>query len=82
MLLGRLYLFVDECTTQKLRVSFARVLIEVDVTRSLPNNITRVDASGGEFAQNVTYDWRSAYCKQCCMVGYNCGGEPKGIPRL
>ncbi|XP_021767734.1 uncharacterized protein LOC110732124 [Chenopodium quinoa] len=39
-------LCADECTSKHLRVSFARLLIEVDVTKTLPKNIY-VPESGG-----------------------------------
>lgn len=32
-------LLTDECTSKKLRVSYARVLIEVDVTKELKQHI-------------------------------------------
>lgn len=32
---------IDECMSKKLRVSYARILIEVDVTQKLKKNITR-----------------------------------------
>lgn len=31
-------LYADECTTQQLRVSFARMLIDIDVTKPLPDS--------------------------------------------
>ena len=34
----RVPLFADECTTIKMRVAFARLLIEVDVTKELPKS--------------------------------------------
>ncbi|XP_056695330.1 uncharacterized protein [Spinacia oleracea] len=65
-------LFADECTTQQLRISFARILVEVDVTNPLPSSITIADPSGQEFEQVVTYDWKPDYYKKCCLVGHNC----------
>ncbi|XP_021835842.2 uncharacterized protein [Spinacia oleracea] len=65
-------LYADECTSQQLRISFARVLVEVDVTRPLPSSITVADPSGQEFEQAIEYEWKPEYCKKCCMVGHNC----------
>lgn len=33
-------LFADQCTTKQTRVSYARILIEVNVTKKLPTEIT------------------------------------------
>lgn len=51
-------LYADECTTQQLRVSFARMLIEMDVTKPLPDSILIEDPNGEVRTQMVQYDWR------------------------
>lgn len=38
-------LFADECTTRQDRVSFSRVLIEMDITTTLPEHVWIEDAS-------------------------------------
>ena len=38
-------LYADECTTAQLRVSFARVLVEMDITSPLPDVIWIEDAA-------------------------------------
>lgn len=50
-------LFADDCTTNQMRVSFARILIKVDVTKALPDNIFIQDPNGKNFEQRVVYDW-------------------------
>lgn len=69
-------LYADECTTAQLRVSFARVLVEMDITSPLPDVIWIEDAAGNLFKQKVEYDWRPSYCKICHMAGHNCDQQP------
>ncbi|XP_058751687.1 uncharacterized protein LOC131624790 [Vicia villosa] len=52
---------VDECTAKKLRVTYARVLIEVDVTNELKNYINIRDPSGKLLSQQVDYEWRPPF---------------------
>lgn len=39
-------LFADEYTTKQTRISYARLLIEVNVTKPVPQEITVKDSSG------------------------------------
>ncbi|XP_075108979.1 uncharacterized protein LOC142180802 [Nicotiana tabacum] len=45
--------YADECTTNIARISYARVLIEMNITRPLPTSITVQDPKGGVFEQEV-----------------------------
>ncbi|KAF3674932.1 30S ribosomal protein S17, partial [Capsicum annuum] len=45
--LGGQPLYVDECTTHTSRISFARILVEVDVTRKLSKSIKKPTRDGG-----------------------------------
>lgn len=42
-------LYVDDCTTNISRISYARLLIEMDVTRPLSKHNTVQDPNGGVF---------------------------------
>ena len=42
-------LFADECTTKQTRISYARMLIEVNVTKPIPQQITVMDPNGRTF---------------------------------
>ncbi|KAH0657995.1 hypothetical protein KY289_026743 [Solanum tuberosum] len=46
-------LYADECTTQTSRISFARILIEMDITRILPIVIKIKDPKGKVLEQQV-----------------------------
>ncbi|XP_070002865.1 uncharacterized protein LOC142165884 [Nicotiana tabacum] len=68
-------IYVDECTANTAIISYARVLIEMDISKELPKCIIVQDPSGKEFEQVVEYDWVPQYCKKCLMVGHDCDGE-------
>lgn len=69
--LGNL-LYADECTSKLERISFARVLIEMDVTKPLPNTIIAKDPNGRIFEQTIWYDWQPEYCNTCLQLGHIC----------
>lgn len=62
-------IYADECTTSTKRISFARVLIEMDITKELPRGIRVQDSTGKECDEMVEYDWVPQYCNKCLMVG-------------
>ncbi|XP_006598642.1 uncharacterized protein [Glycine max] len=77
-------LMTDECTTQKLRVSYARILVEVDTTQKLVEEITISDRTGGKIKQIVEYEWKPEFCEKCQKAGHQCGKKKvvkKWIPR-
>lgn len=60
-------------------MSFARVLIEMDIKSTLPDYVWIEDSSGKVFKQVVLYNWRPAYCKVCCTPGHDCDELPKPL---
>ena len=56
-----------------MRVSFARLLIEVDVTKPVPKVVYIEDAYGGVVEQTVHYDWVPSFCHKCQIAGHDCG---------
>ncbi|CAK8568232.1 unnamed protein product [Lathyrus sativus] len=51
-------LLTDECTANKLQVSYARILVEVDVTQDLKKDIIIKDNEGRKLVQIVKYEWK------------------------
>lgn len=49
-------LFDDECTTKKTRISYDRMLIEVNVSKPLPDKITVMGPIGQNFQQEVEFE--------------------------
>nr|XP_033512476.1 uncharacterized protein LOC117277165 [Nicotiana tomentosiformis] len=70
-------LYVDACTTVADRVSYARVLIEMDITRPLPGLIKLYDPKGKVIEQVVQYDWKPQYCQTYCQIGHSCRDQKK-----
>ncbi|XP_058752173.1 uncharacterized protein LOC131625319 [Vicia villosa] len=65
-------LVTDECTASKARVSYARILVEVDVTQEMRNSINIKDAEGRKLVQPVEYEWKPLFCGKCQKFGHNC----------
>lgn len=70
-------MMTDECTTKKLRVSYARVLIEVNITMKLKVHITIRDPRGNEFSQPLECEWKLRYCQERNQVGHDCALKQK-----
>ncbi|XP_060200722.1 uncharacterized protein LOC132628988 [Lycium barbarum] len=74
-------LFADECTAKQSKVSYARVLVDMDATQKLPKEVQIVDSKGNSFRQDVVYEWCPKYCPKCLKYGYICADEVKrGTP--
>lgn len=72
-------LFADECTTNQTRISYARMLVEIDATKPIIKQIKVQDAEGSIVEQQVVYEWIPSYCKKCQQVGHECCEEnPEG----
>lgn len=65
-------LFTDECTAHKLRVSYARILVEVDITKKLRDFITIKDLKEKVIKQPVEYEWKPLFCEKCKKMGHMC----------
>ncbi|KAI5445140.1 hypothetical protein KIW84_013409 [Lathyrus oleraceus] len=68
----------DECTTNKLIVSYAHILVEVDITQPLVKEIAIKDCEGRKMKQVVEYEWKPLYCEKCQKMGHQCGATIKG----
>ncbi|XP_060190885.1 uncharacterized protein LOC132620214 [Lycium barbarum] len=69
-------LFADECTTKQTRLSYARMLIEVNVTKPLPAVIKVLDPNGQEICQGIEFEWKPEFCPKCQRVGHYCKEPP------
>ncbi|KAK4369245.1 hypothetical protein RND71_013037 [Anisodus tanguticus] len=63
-------LFADDCTISEARISFARLLVEMNVTKPLPKSIKAQDPEGNIFSQVVAYDWEPKYCNKYLQIGH------------
>ena len=62
----------DECTAKKLRISYARVLVEVDITQKPIETVDIMDHKGKLVEQKIEYEWRPMYCQSCLKIGHDC----------
>lgn len=69
----------DECTAEKLRISYARVLIEVHITQEKRKSVTIEDIDGTVIYQPVEYEWLPKFCEKCQKIGHLC--EEKVLKR-
>ncbi|XP_019254992.1 PREDICTED: uncharacterized protein LOC109233561 [Nicotiana attenuata] len=60
----------DRATTQKERLTFARVLVEVKPHQSYPNTIMFEDEKGRIVEQEVFYEWKPTLCEKCKNFGH------------
>ncbi|XP_060172613.1 uncharacterized protein LOC132603526 [Lycium barbarum] len=60
----------DQLTAQIGRVSYARVLIEMDITQPLPEVLIIEEADGVLRYQEVKYEWRPNVCYGCLKLGH------------
>lgn len=67
-------LVTDECNASKLRVSYARILVEVDISKELVKEITIKDCEGRKLVQPVEYEWKPSFCDCCQAIGHKCKG--------
>ncbi|KAH0751732.1 hypothetical protein KY285_004880 [Solanum tuberosum] len=63
-------LYTDNFTASIERISYARILVETDVSQPLIDSIEIVTPSG-TFQQPVEYEWRPSFCTDCMKFRHN-----------
>ena len=48
------------------------MLIEVNVIKHIPQQITAMDPNGRTFMQEVVMEWKPQYCDKCQQIGHQC----------
>lgn len=59
-------LHADDCKTKIERVSHARMLIKMNVTRPLPKSVKVEYPNGEVFEHEIIYNWKPMYCLPAC----------------
>lgn len=72
---------IDECTANKLRVSYAMILVEVDVTQELKKKVTIKDIEGKKMIQPIEYEWKPLFCEKCQKLGHKCKEDKPKLQR-
>jgi len=68
----------DKLTATKERVSYARVLVEVDLLADLRSSINVTLPNGNPLIQRVIYETLPKFCKHCKVLGHSTGACSKG----
>ncbi|XP_074283518.1 uncharacterized protein LOC141608064 [Silene latifolia] len=63
-------LYVDPVTTNKGRLSFDRIMVEVDLAKPLPDFVAIHTPFLGQILQGVEYEWLPFYCTHCKKLGH------------
>ena len=62
----------DDCTKKQLKISYAKVLVEVDITKQFVKDIKVRDNIGREFTQRAIPKWRLFFCHRCNKLSQEC----------
>lgn len=71
-------LYMDQMTRQRKRISFARVLVETDITKAPPTSIPVTLPSGIEVDLNLHFESNFKFCLSCRRMGHyapNCEAQ-------
>ncbi|XP_074293049.1 uncharacterized protein LOC141619947 [Silene latifolia] len=60
----------DEFTTNKSKLAFARILIEVDLSKDLPTSVSFKTPFRGRVEQKIEYEWLPYFCQACRRIGH------------
>ncbi|XP_019261965.1 PREDICTED: uncharacterized protein LOC109239829 [Nicotiana attenuata] len=75
----------DRLTAECERISYARVLIEMDITQPMPDELKLEQKDGKIRVQSVEYEWKLVFCQECNKFGHpngECKKEPqRGMQR-
>lgn len=67
--------YADECTTEQSRVSFARILVHLDITKDTIKEVVVEEPNGKKFKQEVSYEFIPPFCGKCRLVRHVCTDE-------
>lgn len=59
----------DECTSNQQRISYARLLIEIDITKPYVYKVQIEGENGKMVEKQVYYEWVPMFCQKCHVVG-------------
>ncbi|KAG5585785.1 hypothetical protein H5410_046219 [Solanum commersonii] len=65
----RIRLGTDGFTAKAEKISYARVLFEIDISKVLPDTIV-VETPSGPWNQSIEYEWRPKFYNNCIKLGH------------
>ncbi|XP_070029388.1 uncharacterized protein [Nicotiana sylvestris] len=63
-------MYTDKYIAELNKISYARVLVKVDITKSLVENVEIVTPNGIK-QQEILYEWKPKFCNKCLHFGYD-----------
>lgn len=69
----------DECTSTQQRISYARLLVEIDITKPLVYTVQIEGDNWQRVEQQVYYEWVPMFCQKCHVVGHICKGKKEVV---
>lgn len=61
----------DQATMNRDRLMYARVMLEMDITKEWPKEIHFLNEKGVLVTQPVEYEWKPVYCEACKGYGHD-----------
>ena len=61
---------VDGATSNKERMFYARVLVDLNITKGFHDSIYYENEHGELVSEPVTYDWKPSWCSKCNQIGH------------
>ncbi|XP_074299071.1 uncharacterized protein LOC141630094 [Silene latifolia] len=71
----------DQETHDKIRLSYARVMVELSMDQSLPAKVKFLDESGHMVFMPVEYEWKPILCTSCNGIGHNAAQCKKSVKK-
>ena len=78
----RVPIFADNPTSRKSIIQYARILVEIDVSKPLPKEVLVEDEDGSVFKQAYYAEWVPHLCPKCQLVGHICLASKQVVPKL
>lgn len=63
-------------------MQYARILVEIDVSKPLPKEVLVEDEDGSVFKQAYYAEWVPHLCPKCQLVGHICLASKQVVPKL
>ncbi|XP_019233206.1 PREDICTED: uncharacterized protein LOC109213825 [Nicotiana attenuata] len=63
-------LYTEKITAEMEKVSYARVLVETDISQPLPDSF-EMQTKKGVILQQIEYEWKPKFCCECIKFGHN-----------
>lgn len=73
-------IYSDRLTSEGKRVSYARMLVEMDVSHELPDTMFIEEEDGKYKEQKLDYEWKPVFCEECFQIEYHNEKCGKALP--